>query len=214
MKVFGLPGEIRALVFDMDGTLYTHHGYARFQESSQVARLAQALGASESEAKTALDRAREARRAQGLPRTSMANLFLGFGIDMATIVRWREEKIVPGDWLVTDQRLDAALALLQKRFRLALLTNNPRKVGEASLAALGVAGRFEFVVGLDDNWASKPAREPFLEVCARLGLEPSFCVSIGDREDVDLATALTLGMGAILVDGVEDVYGLPGILIS
>ncbi|GHU60966.1 hypothetical protein FACS189445_2140 [Spirochaetia bacterium] len=38
------------------------------------------------------------------------------------------------------------------------------------------------------------------------------CVSIGDRYDIDLLLPLELGMGGILVDGVEDVYKVPGIL--
>jgi FMN phosphatase YigB (HAD superfamily) len=212
VKVLRLPAAALALVFDLDGTLYTHPRYAQFQESSQVARLACHLGLGAAEAQAMLDGSREARRACGLPKTSMANHFLGFGVDMATIVRWREEEIVPGAWLKADPRLDAALALLEKRFTLAVLTNNPCKVGQANLEALGVAGRFELVVGLDDSLESKPSPAPFLAVCSRLGLAPGSCVSIGDREDVDLSTPMELGMGAILVNGVEDVYRLPELL--
>ncbi|MDR2796887.1 MAG: HAD family hydrolase, partial [Treponema sp.] len=32
--------------------------------------------------------------------------------------------------------------------------------------------------------------------------------SVGDRYDMDIALPLSLGMGGILVDGVEDVYHL------
>ena len=214
MKVLRLPEKILALIFDLDGTLYTNSLYGRFQESSQVARLAHHLGKSEAEAQALLDAAREARRARGLPGTSMANHFLRLGASMETIIRWREEAILPKDWLVPDPRLDSVLALLGSRFRLAILTNNPRSVGRANLEALGVADRFELVVGLDDSFESKPSEAPFVAVCSRLGLRPESCVSIGDREEVDLSTPLTLGMGAVLVDGVEDVYRLPDILKS
>jgi HAD superfamily hydrolase (TIGR01549 family) len=209
-----LPGEIRALVFDMDGTLYIDQDYFRYQESSQVARLARHLDLAESKAQARLDEARKARRAAGLPKTSMANLFLGFGIDMATIVRWREEEIRPAEWLRADPRLDATLAGLARHYRLALLTNNPKKVGIESLEALGIRARYEVVIGLDDTFESKPSREPFLKVCGTLGLPPALCVSIGDREDVDIEPALAIGMGAILVDGVEDVYRLPELLAN
>lgn len=212
MKVLRLPDIVLALVFDLDGTLYTHAAYGKFQETSQVARLARHLGTSAAEAQALLDASREARRRQGLPKTAMGKLFLDFGVDMDTVVRWREEEIHPKDWLVADPRLDEALGALGRRFKLALLTNNPRKVGMESLEALGVARRFEVVVGLDDHLDSKPAPKPFLLACSCLGLPPSACVSIGDREDVDLRTALELGMGAILVDGVEDIYRLTEIL--
>jgi phosphoglycolate phosphatase/putative hydrolase of the HAD superfamily len=36
---------------------------------------------------------------------------------------------------------------------------------------------------------------------------------VGDRYDIDIDLPLKLGMGGILVDGVKDVYKLPGILI-
>jgi HAD superfamily hydrolase (TIGR01549 family) len=139
----------------------------------------------------------------------MANHFLTLGVDMPSIIRWREEALDPRQWLTADSRLDAALALLAQRFRLALLTNNPRSVGRASLQALGVAARFEQVIGLDDTGKSKPSAEPFIAACRGLGLPFSSCVSIGDRQDVDIEPALALGMGGILVRGARDVYELP-----
>jgi HAD superfamily hydrolase (TIGR01509 family) len=139
----------------------------------------------------------------------MARHFLGFGIDMATIIRWREEEIRPRDWLAPDPRLDESLAALSARFKLVLLTNNPRSIGAASLDALGVSSHFSVVVGLDDTFESKPAPEPFIKACEALGFPPSRCISIGDRKFVDIEPALALGMGAVLIDGVEDVYRLP-----
>lgn len=212
MIVRHLPGSIGALIFDMDGTLYSHAAYFRYQETSQVARLARHLSLSESDAAALLERAREARHAAGQPKTSVARLFLSFGVDMATIIKWREEEIRPAEWLTADPRLDRALAQLSARFSLALLTNNPRSVGMASAEALGIASRFDAIVGLDDTYESKPAPQPFLKTCGALCLAPQACVSIGDRMDVDIEPALALGMGGILVDGVDDVYRLPEFL--
>jgi phosphoglycolate phosphatase/putative hydrolase of the HAD superfamily len=75
-----------------------------------------------------------------------------------------------------------------------------------------VARHFSALVGLDDTGRSKPEPEPYRLAAERLGAACETCLSIGDRYDVDLAPALSLGMGALLVDGVEDVYLLPGIL--
>ncbi|MDX9827073.1 MAG: HAD family hydrolase [Spirochaetia bacterium] len=202
---------VKALIFDMDGTLYENLDYYRFQESSQVDRLAGFLGLSLQEAAERLGAAREARRAQRLPPTSMANHFLSLGVDMPSINRWREETLIPGEWLQPDPRLDKALESLATRFRLVLLTNNPRSVGRASLEALGVASRFEQVTGLDDTEKSKPSIEPFIAACRGLRLPFSACVSIGDRKEVDIEPALELGMGGILVRGVKEVYELPAL---
>lgn len=70
---------------------------------------------------------------------------------------------------------------------------------------------FKAVVGLDSTLKSKPETEPFELALRLLDLRPEVCLSIGDRFDVDLAPALALGMGGILVTGVEDVYRLPEI---
>jgi phosphoglycolate phosphatase/putative hydrolase of the HAD superfamily len=211
MKVVAREGKPSALVFDLDNTLYTNPAYAAFQEDSLVVRLGRELGLSTEAAAAKLAALRVERERAGLGKTSLGKLFAALGIEVATSVRWREEEYEPSLWLKRDARLDRALGLLSQSFRLALLTNNPRLVGEKSLEALGVRDRFSALVGLDDTFSGKPAPEPFIEVLKRLGLGPSACISIGDRFDVDLAPAMELGMGAILVDGVEDVYELPSL---
>lgn len=209
MKVVAIEGKPSALVFDLDNTLYTNPAYAAFQEDALVERLGRELGVDAAAAADKIAALRADREKTGLGKTSLGKLFAALGIEIATSVRWREEAYEPAKWLKKDARLDRALRLLSKDFRLALVTNNPRLVGEKSLEALGVCDHFSVLVGLDDTYSGKPAPEPFIEVSKRLGLDPSACVSIGDRFDVDLAPAMELGMGAILVDGVEDVYELP-----
>jgi len=212
MKVLRLADGAEGLIFDLDGTLYTNPAYMAFQEEVLVGRLARERGEGVEATRAALQKMRAEREAAGLGRTSMARLFAALGIGVETSVRWREELIEPRDWLEADPRLEAALQILGARYSLAVVTNNPRSVGEKGLEALGVRSLFRAVVGLDDTMASKPAPEPFLAASRLLGLKPELCVSIGDRRDVDLSPAMALGMGAVLVDGVEDVYSLPGIL--
>jgi phosphoglycolate phosphatase/putative hydrolase of the HAD superfamily len=72
-----------------------------------------------------------------------------------------------------------------------------------------VADLFGALVGLDTCGVSKPHEAPFLRAAEILGVSPAACVSVGDRCDIDIALPLELGMGGILVDGVEDVYQLP-----
>jgi FMN phosphatase YigB (HAD superfamily) len=211
MKVVAIRGEPAALVFDLDNTLYTNPAYAAYQEDSLMEPLAAALGVSCEAAIAKLAALRAERAAAGLGKTSLGRLFAALGIDMATSVRWREERFEPAAWLKKDARLHRALDCLGKDYVLGLVTNNPRLVGEKSLAALGVRDHFAALVGLDDTLAGKPAPEPFIEIARKLGFEPGDCVSIGDRFDVDLAPAMELGMGAVLVDGVEDVYALPAL---
>ncbi len=212
MKVFRLPERPRALLFDLDSTLYSHPEYAAFQNDVLVGELARHRGVPAEQVLAEVRAARERVSERTGRVTSLGNAMAELGVDIPTSVVWRRKLIRPSEWLSRDDRLFAALSPLSRDYLLAVVTNNPRSVGLASLEALGVRGLFRAVVGLDDTMVSKPAREPF-ELAARLLSVPlSGCVSIGDRYDVDISVPLELGMGAVLVEGVQDVYRLPAVL--
>ncbi|MGO8693725.1 MAG: HAD family hydrolase [Rectinemataceae bacterium] len=214
MKIIRLPADprlVEGMVFDLDNTLYTNPAYAKYQEDVLVECLGRALGVGGDAARERIERMRAERRRAGLAPTSLGNLSAELGFDIATSVRWREENLDPGAWLPADERLEETLRILSRHFALALVSNNPRLVVEKSLNALGVRDTFKAVVGLDSTLKSKPETEPFELALRLLDLRPEVCLSIGDRFDVDLAPALALGMGGILVTGVEDVYRLPEI---
>ena len=42
-----------------------------------------------------------------------------------------------------------------------------------------------------------------------LGVKAENCLAVGDRYDMDIALPLEMGMGGILVKGVEEVYQIP-----
>jgi phosphoglycolate phosphatase/putative hydrolase of the HAD superfamily len=211
LKVYFLPEKISAILFDMDSTLYTHGEYAQSQIDLPVRRLAELRGKSFDEMKNEILRCRETWAAEhGGKKTSLGNIFLAFGVSIAESIRWREELYSPEKYLRKDTRLRSALSALASAGRaLAVVTNNPVSVAERTLAVLGVKDLFTALVGLDTCGVSKPHREPFLRAAELSGAAPGACVSVGDRYDVDIALPLELGMGGILVDGVEDVYGIP-----
>ncbi|MCE1207131.1 MAG: hypothetical protein LWX00_06975, partial [Spirochaetia bacterium] len=73
MQIVKMVPSCKALVFDMDGTLYSNREYGQFQEDSQVRRLAQHLGISYEDAVLRLETSRKARK------TSMGQHFLSLG---------------------------------------------------------------------------------------------------------------------------------------
>jgi phosphoglycolate phosphatase/putative hydrolase of the HAD superfamily len=210
VKEFRLPERIAALIFDMDSTLYTNPPYARFQIDCIIRRLGDLRGKSfeEMEAEVAARRAAWAD-AHGGRATSLGNILACLGVSVEESVRWREELIEPGRYLKADPKLREALGALAASFPLALVTNNPVLVARKTLSALGAEDLFRTIVGMDTCGVSKPHPAPFLKAAESLGLPPPVCVSIGDRYEVDIALPLELGMGGILVGGVEDVYELP-----
>lgn len=97
---------------------------------------------------------------------------------------------------------------------MVLLTNNPTSIGRRSLQTLGLEDCFDGVVGLETTFKSKPSPEPFREALGVLGLKATETVSIGDRYPVDIEIPLSLGMGGILVEGVDDTRRLDQILLG
>lgn len=210
MKVFRLPPVARAFLFDIDGTLYSNADYVRFQVDVLIDELAKVRGLGREAALAAVDGAKaRLSAAAGGASTSLGNAMAALGVDIATSVEWRTRLLDPARFLGPDPALRSALSELAAGASLVAVTNNPRSVGEATLRALGVDSHFARTIGLDDTMRSKPAPEPYLLAASVAGVPPDSCVSVGDRYDVDLAVPLGLGMGAILIGGVEDVYRLP-----
>lgn len=209
MTLYAIPAKVHALIFDIDSTLYTHRAYADHQIDVLIRRLAQEKGQSYQAMTAAIqDYRRQWERDHGGVKISLANTFTAFGVSIEESIRWREDLIAPERFLTADPRLRQTLLDLGKSARLGVVTNNPVLIGRRTLRALGVEDCFKALVGLDSCGVSKPHRLPFVKVTQELGVEAPFCVSVGDRYDIDIALPVEMGMGGILVDGVEDVYQL------
>ncbi|MDR2494005.1 MAG: HAD family hydrolase [Spirochaetaceae bacterium] len=211
MKIYAMPaaGRIEAVLFDMDSTLYTHDEYAAFQIESPIRRFAEIRRVPFETARSEIEAYRaEWARSHGGAALSLGNALEYFGISLTEIVKWREELYDPADFLGKDERLRGVLEELKKSCALAVVTNNPVLAARKTLAALGVAHCFSVIVGLDTCMVSKPHEAPFLKAASACGATPHTCLAVGDRYDIDIAVPLKLGMGGIVVDGVEDVYRL------
>ena len=212
-RFYSVPQDLRAIIFDIDSTLYTNAAYAFEQVDCQVRRFASLRGITNEEArKMVADYRKQYARQTGGKKISLSNTLLQFGISIEQSVQWRRELIEPADFLGPDQELRAALLTLKGRFKLLCVTNNPILPAQKTLQALGVEDLIEVLVGLDSCNLSKPAKEPFELAAQKAGVDPCQMISVGDRYDLDIAPALELGMGGVLVRGVSDVYKLPQVL--
>ena len=89
--------------------------------------------------------------------------------------------------------------LRERGYRLGLLSNTwwAADWHNADLATHGLDALLDVVVYTSDLPHSKPHPSTFLEVAARLNVEPQACVMIGDRLIDDVSGALGVGMRAI-----------------
>lgn len=209
MEIYKIPDDLRAIIFDIDSTLYTNASYAFEQVDCQVREFARERGITAEQArKMVSDYRKKFAREHNGSKVSLGNTLLAFGAPISQSVEWRKALLEPKDFLSFDQKLVDTLTILQKKYKLICVTNNPVLPARKTLDAIGVSSFFPEIVGLDTCLKSKPAIEPFMTAVKLLGVKPEQCLSVGDRYDMDVALPLELGMGGIVVSGVEEVYSL------
>lgn len=213
MKLYNLPQTVKTIIFDIDGTLYTNALYVFEQVDVQVRHYAHITGISEKEAR---DRINAYRRqwsiANGGKKISLGNTFTAFGIPIETSIQWRNSLLNPEHFLKKDEKLISTLRELSRQYKMICVTNNPVEAARKTLNAIGVSNLLPEIIGLDTCGKSKPAKEVLVKAIEITGSAYNECVSVGDRYDIDIALPLELGMGGILVNGVEEVYSLTEIL--
>jgi phosphoglycolate phosphatase len=105
---------------------------------------------------------------------------------------------------VTDLR--ALFGRLRRRVpTFAVATSDDRGPTERTLAALGVAGEFAATSCADDGHPNKPAPDPVLRICERLGIPPERAAVVGDSP-ADLRMGRAAGAGRVVgvLSGVGD----------
>ena len=209
MKIYKIPTDLRAFIFDIDSTLYTNQAYAFEQVDCQVRQFAKERGITADEARRMVAdyRKKFAAEHEG-SKVSLGNTLLAFGVPIEQSVQWRRELLEPADFLGRDERLIETLKGLQEKYELICVINNPVRPARKTLDAIGISEFFPEIVGLDTCFKSKPALEPFETAVERLGggIKAENCLAVGDRYDMDIKLPLEMGMGGILVSGVEEVY--------
>jgi HAD superfamily hydrolase (TIGR01509 family) len=206
------PGDLTAVLFDMDGTLVETEQY--WGES--MFELARALGGQMSEA------ARASTVGSSM-RTSMRILHADLGL-----VRTEEQLQSDARWVEnrTAQLLSAGIswcpgardllaAVRAEGLRTALVTTTPRKLAEIVLrtirADLG-GDPFDVTVCGDEVPARKPDPAPYRQAMTALGVEPAQCVVVEDSL-AGITAGLASGAAVLGVPTVQEVPPARGLTL-
>jgi HAD superfamily hydrolase (TIGR01549 family) len=201
--------EIRAVVLDVDGTLYAQGPVRR----AMLARLARAhwrrplTGREVTRILTAYRRAQESLRASAFEGdVTAAQVDLAAresGVDAATVAacvdQWMET--APLDLVAASARdglADALDAMATSGLKLAVVSDYP---AHRKLEALGIADRFDVIVSAQDERVQtfKPNPRGILVALRDLGVAPSEALYVGDREDVDAPAAAAAETRCVLI---------------
>lgn len=211
---------IRAVLFDLDGTLYRQRPVQR----RMAIELLTLFITHPTSALRRLRGIREFRRAQeslrhgagGRSQLDVAAERSGMGRDeLARLVdEWMIERPLKHLVKARAAGLLELLAFLESQhLRIGVFSDYP---AAAKLRALGVEGRFSPVLCATDPaiGAFKPDPRGFLVACERWGLSPHEVLMVGDRLDVDAAGASAAGMPCVIISSASssDVKR-PGLLV-
>jgi phosphoglycolate phosphatase len=188
--------SVRALVFDLDGTLIDsiadiaaacNHTLSQFGRAPR--RTQEIRGFIGDGARALL--ARAAELPLGAPELdALVETFLAYYTQHPTT----HTTLLPG----------AREALGLPGVRVALCTNKPRITTEAILARLGLSGAFEVVLAGGDLPQHKPDPAPLLHIARLFDLDPAELVMIGDGPQ-DVLSARAAGVRSIGVEnGIAD----------
>jgi HAD superfamily hydrolase (TIGR01509 family) len=88
---------------------------------------------------------------------------------------------------------------------LALVSNSPMLFVQRSLEIVGLEGSFEVVVSAHEVAAPKPAPDPYLEACRRLGVKPGPSIFALEDSPSGVAAAVAAGLTVIGIPSVDGI---------
>ena len=203
---------IRALIFDMDGTLYESNELERQYAEVVDGYVAKQFGVSLEEARK-LFNAKRAELAEQLgDKTTTTGTMVSLGFELEKWTAWRDARVRPEGVLSRDERLRAFLEELRKRYILVVVTNNSIEMARRTLAAIGIEDLFERVFTLQDIGLIKPDPAIYRRAADVIGVPPEQCMSVGDRPAIDLEPAAAAGMQTFHTAGPQGIYKLREVL--
>jgi len=198
--------------FDLDGTLFDHHGSAR----SAAVRFLRSLGVVASDSILAswfateeehFERWRsgeisfsEQRRERLRSVLKPLSVSVPAGdVDLDELFG-RYLRAYESSWRAFPDALPLLRSLRASSHRIGLLTNGTETQQLAKLRRTGLLGEFDVVCTSERIGFSKPDERAFAALATELGVEPGSCLFVGDDPIKDSDGARAAGMQALLID--------------
>jgi putative hydrolase of the HAD superfamily len=186
--------ETRAIVFDLDDTLYPAQAFVRSGFVAIARTLAAERGLSSLRVIRTLSRSRRTH-----PGREIQALCAAAGLPLSLVpalVRVLREHAPSIRLPVRSRRV---LAALRPSWRIGVLTNGRPSIQRRKVAALGLDGLVDVVVFAREwgNGHGKPDAAPFHAVLCDLRASPSSAVFVGDDVAADMQGAAAVGMRTI-----------------
>jgi putative hydrolase of the HAD superfamily len=191
------PREPRAVIFDLDDTLYPYEQFRVSGFRAVAAYLAATHGCSERAVLATLLRASDGPDRMREVQACLASFALPASLvdELIAIVRDHAPHLV-----LSVHTASALNALRRDGWRIGVLTNGDPLVQARKIDALGLWSAVDTVVYATacGSGSGKPDTAPFHAVAHHLDVAPARAVFVGDDEVCDVGGALAAGMHPVL----------------
>jgi predicted PurR-regulated permease PerM/phosphoglycolate phosphatase-like HAD superfamily hydrolase len=189
------PGEIDALLFDLDGTLIETDDQAVERLTRRLHRLRWLLPG-----RNAARAARWILMAAESPANSLLTLLNRLGLhddvlDLGNHLSRLRGLDTPPNFRPVDG-IVGALHDLGRRYHLAIVTTRSQCEAQTFLSQQGLEDLFQVVVGRENTWRIKPHPEPVQHAAKELGVPVERCLMVGDT-GVDILAARSAGARSV-----------------
>lgn len=208
----GDMAQLLAVGFDLDGTLFDHHGAA----STGAGQFLESLGIEASETVLARWFAAEAEQFerwragqigfQEQRRERLRVVLPALGVPVPVGDRRLDELFdayrhhYEAAWRAYPESLPLLRTLRSRGYRIGVLTNGSEAQQVDKLRRTGLLEAIDVVCTSERIGVQKPDRRAFRILSAELGVAPDECLFVGDSVAHDVEAARAAGMRGLLVD--------------
>lgn len=189
----------RAIVFDLDDTLYPYRAFVRSGFRAVACRLAADRGLPAAALLRVLRRA----LARGQQGRELQQLCTAFDLPESLVGPLAEIIREHTPSLRLPQESRQVLRHLRRTWNIGVLTNGEAQVQRRKVAALGIEDLVDAVLFATEcgDGTGKPSPDAFVAALNRLHVEPARTVFVGDDPRTDIEGAAAVGMNTIHMIG-------------
>ncbi len=203
---------VKAIVFDLDGTLYVSERFDQVVWASAARYAGELLGQPAAVGGCELNALRQRLSEERGTLQTMAVAIEAMGGTVPELHRRFAEELDPQPFIEPDPRVLPLIEALGQRYTSWLLTNNNRTLTDKILGTLGLEAAFERVITINDTWRPKPDEAVLDELLEALGCRPAEVLFVGDRYDIDLRLPADRGCPVLLTTTIDDLMALTALL--